>query len=519
MSTRASGDSHFPPDVPPSEAPTRRRSGTSVAKVVILFVCAGFIAWAGSAVWENLHPLEAASRRIRARDASERVAAIRQVSELGSGASGTAIRSVIPAIEDPDAGVRVAAAEALGVLGLQAVRSGSDSELAGGVAKSLLGAIKDREPGVRIAATGALSILVQGATKPRAGRGSAKSAKPLQASEPSSTSVDSKGIASAFLDLLDDSDAAVREAGLCAIRDIPPDILGEPPPKLIAATEDASETNRAIAIAVAAGFPRGLDPILPIVFRHLEHDELMVRDACARALGRIRPSALSSDAIPAVITGLGSRDRKVRLALVPLLARLAPEAPASVPALIGVLKEPIDSDSTIMGRDQAPEYVGPAHEAARALGKIAPRTARAPQAISALAEVVRSGPAQRRATASRALGQFGPAALDAVPALIDMLKESESRKEPNHDGAAAAEALALIAARSPATPEAVAALTTALNSRSNSTREGAAEALGAFGPAAAGALKSIKVLKDDDPAQNVRKAAESALEAIQGGSK
>jgi hypothetical protein len=84
---------------------------------MLLIVCVAAISWAGRMVWDNYHPAQVVVRGLRSADASEREAAVREVSELGAGASGEAIRAVLPVLADPDAGVRTAGAEALGVVG------------------------------------------------------------------------------------------------------------------------------------------------------------------------------------------------------------------------------------------------------------------------------------------------------------------------------------------------------------------------------------------------------------------
>src|SRR5262249_45086350 len=150
------------------------------------------------------------------------------------------------------------------------------------------------------------------------------------------------------------------------------------------------------------------------------------------------------------IAELGNRDREVRVQLVTLLARMAPDPHAATSALIAVLREPMESDQAgVSGPGQPISYSGPAQGAARALGRIAPGTPAAGVAITALTEVVQAGPAQRRAAAAEALGQFGPAAVQAVTALITMLKETAAAKVPTGDGASAARALGRIAKGTP----------------------------------------------------------------------
>jgi hypothetical protein len=188
--------------------------------------------------------------------------------------------------------------------------------------------------------------------------------------------------------------------------------------------------------------------------------------------------------------------------------------------LITVLREPVDSDIRTQGeRRMVLAYEGPAHSAARALSRIARKTAAEGEAIAALTEVVKSGPAQRRVSAADALAGFGPAAVGAIPALITMLNQDVATKAETADGESASRALAEIAPSTPSASLAVAALTAALKSDAISTREAAIEALAPFGSAASGAIPALREIEEKDRVPNARKAAKSALKSLQEGSK
>jgi HEAT repeat protein len=511
MSTPTIGDNPLDPESSQVEAGPGRRSGRRL-QVTVLGLCSAAVWWSGFTVWESYHPVSAAARRLRSSDRSQRVAAIQGLTQLSSDQNEEAIRSLIPAMGDPDAGVRGAAAEALAIVGSSAVRSGSEATRA--AVSSLLECLKDREAPVRIAAAGALGTIAGSASNRPSGRGSGKSAKPAKGAEAPASAIDSKTVAASLLELLGDREAAVRQAAIGALRDVPVSVLGEPPQALVAATEDESAMNRAMAIAALSSFHHGLDPLIPVLFHHLEHDEPVVRDACSQAMGRISPSALSKSVVPALISGLASPDRSVRLRLVPLLARLAPDASLSVPALIAVLHEPIGSDKSDLGGNATVIYVGPAQEAAKALGRIAPGTPAAGEAIKALTETVRSGPPQRRASAADALREFGEAAGEAVPALIAFLNEAAASKVLSADGPSAARALGRIAQSSPSADAVVTALTEALKSDSATTREAALRALSTFGPSASSAIPAIRALADSAPTEKIREAAADALEKL-----
>jgi HEAT repeat protein len=515
------GDGDSRPDLSRAgeKKPRFRRSG--IGQLAMLVLCCGAIVWAGRVMWESQHPVFAAARRLRSPEASQRLAAVQEVVELGTSGAGETIRPLVPVLADKDPAVRRAAAQALGNVSSLAVKSGTEAEAVRESIQGLLGALKDSDASVRIAAAGSLRILAgitPGNSGRRGGRGRAAEAAPAAEARPSV--IDTAAVTAALLDLLGDRDPEVRQAALFALAPVAPSALGEPPRALFAALEDPMATNRAMAIGTLAAFSHGLDPLIPVLLQHLEHDEPPVREACSRALGRVRPAALTGAAAPALLAGLASPDRDVRLRIVSLLGRISPDVRTTVPALIRVLNEPIDSDQeTVEGTTAVTTFTGPAHGAAAALGRLAPSTPASGQAVAALTEVVRSGPPQRRASAADALAQFGSDAAVAVPALVILLGQSDAGKESTRNQEAAAAALARIAPGTSSADQAVAALTAALKSDSIATRKSALQALPSFGSAGAGAIPLIRTLKESDPTPNVRKAAASALDELEHGSK
>jgi HEAT repeat protein len=116
-----------------------------------------------------------------------------------------------------------------------------------------------------------------------------------------------------------------------------------------------------------------------------------------------------------------------------------------------------------------------------------------------LSEVVRTGPISRRGWAAYSLGEFGRDALEAVPVLIQLIKEANP-VDSFERAASAARSLGKIAPDTPAADEAISALQLVLNSQDGIARGSAVEALGEFGKKAAIALPRVDALKDDrDP--------------------
>jgi HEAT repeat protein len=496
------------PTSPPAEKGKNRPLQASMRAIIMLIVCCAAIFWAYRSVWESYHPLKAAAGKLTSGSTAQHLAAIRQLTELGTGDSAEAVRALVPALHDQDETVRAEAAQAIGAVGSYAARS--DPETIGLAIKGLLESLSDTKPAVRIAVISALRILSGSSL----GEPQRETRKAAAASKSSASTVDVAPVSEAFLKLLGDPDPEVQRAAIGALATIGPRALGTPPRALFEVVENPSAVIRVGAISALAGFPRGLDPLVPALLKHLEHDEPEVRDACAQALGRIRPSALSSAVAPDLVAGLKSPDRDVRTRIIALISRLSPDVGQVAPALIAVLHEPVSSDGTTFGPGMIPSHVGPAHEAARALGQLAPGTKSADAAIKALTEVLESGPDQRKATAATALGRFGQAAAEAVPALIKRLQETAGQTEPGGPGPSNASTLADISPGTPYADKAVVALTAALRSAWSPTREAAIHALSKFGPAATPALPALRELKEKDPVPNVREAAEATLSAL-----
>jgi HEAT repeat protein len=160
-------------------------------------------------------------------------------------------------------------------------------------------------------------------------------------------------------------------------------------------------------------------------------------------------------------------------------------------------------------------FTGPAHEAAIALGKIAPGTARASESIAALARVARAGPHQRRASAADALGEFGPSAAPAIPDLVKMLEEgaTDNGLTAATEVQSAVRALTRIAADETSAPAVVNALMRSLQSDAKKSRSAVIVALRQLGTKASAAAPAIDALKND-PDPDVRAAATKALDSL-----
>ena len=277
---------------------------------------------------------------------------------------------------------------------------------------------------------------------------------------------------------------------------------------------DEAADVRVEAVKALACFQRGLDPWIPRIFEVVDREsEPRIRTAMTYALYEIRPPKCSNQALASLIAALASRHDDVRLQAAWLIGTLGPDAVPAVPDLIKLMSQPIDSSK--VGRGKAhPAGWDPAWAAAHGLGKIAPRTPVAGEVIEALIAVVRTGHPYRRVAAAQALGDFGPAAVAAIPALIDVFKKSAVTKADLADGAEIATALSKIAPGTPLADEAISCLIEALKAESEYARQQAINALLPFGQKAVVAIPRLRVLVDDRHAA-VRVAAANAIVALE----
>jgi HEAT repeat protein len=322
---------------------------------------------------------------------------------------------------------------------------------------------------------------------------------------------------------LGDASSAVRRQAARTIYGSPDMTL---PPELVRALQDESPEVRAAAASALRSFGTELDREIPTLIVMIERDETKVREACAAALAAAWPTRAL---IPALIGSLKSRDPEVRFHAAQLLGRIGPEARDAIPALIAVLNEPLG--------DEYPTW-DPARGAARALGRMGPNQ----EAIAALVEVISPKKvepllagfrrpvdvglpafdvrllvgAMRIMAAMDGLGDIGPAAVAAVPALIAAYPKALEVRHTMAEKVIPA-ALARIAANSAMAADAVAVLIRALDSADDHFRLGAVEALGDFGADAAAAIPRLRALKEGRTF--VSGAAAKSLAAIEAPTK
>src|ERR1017187_2614964 len=263
-----------------------------VRAIVALVICGGVLSWMAYVVWESRHPALAAARRLKAGGPTQRLTALRELSEFGATDSATVIPPLTAALKDDDAHVRSAAADSLSLIASYAIKGGSTGDEIPAAASGLFSLLKDPDAAVRIAAMRALATI---GTTPTGGGGRQA---PKSVSGPPPSPVDFKHLATALTESLGDQDASVRLAAVQGLGAIASKIGDEPPPALIAALEDQTPANQAAVITAVARFPRAHDRLMPALARSLtEKSPLEVRDAGRQALSLIRPSSITAASV------------------------------------------------------------------------------------------------------------------------------------------------------------------------------------------------------------------------------
>jgi HEAT repeat protein len=491
-------------------------------------LCA-LIFWAGVSIRDHLagyQPL----RAIRTGNAIERRTAARDLTEPDRKINTEeAMAALIATLGDEDAGVRATAAESMGVV----IYFSRDHPPAVPVASDLLTRrvevatrvlvplLSDRDPGVRAAAATGLGTIAK---------------RPV---DPLAPELTPEQLAA----LKHESNAVRRQSAklIYSAADV------KLPPELVAGLEDESAAVRAAAARALAHFGPDLGPEIPALFAILERDDTDVRRACAAALEAAWPNPAL---IPTLVELLKSRDRWSSAYAAKLLGRIGPEAKETIPALIAVMNERFDPAQR--DRSDASLATLQSYWALRALGQIGP----CPEGIAALVDLIspekvepalayvqklrehdKRAPALRKVgkaeppmvddpvvgaelsritEAVQALGEIGPPAAAAVPALISLFNKSVEADWSLSQIALPA-ALGRIAPNSPAAPDAVAALIRVLDAQDYIIRSGAVEALGHFGRDAAAAIPKLQALQKDSE-QLIRDAAAKTLAAIEAQS-
>jgi HEAT repeat protein len=180
---------------------------------------------------------------------------------------------------------------------------------------------------------------------------------------------------------------------------------GFPVGSYIAKLKGTSEEQRLILIRAIGSFGPDAAPACPQLIVALSDPSAALREASAAALAQVGQRA-SPDALAALSKALADTDPDVRDLAAVALGSMGPRAAPAIPQLVQVLNDPVD-----YVRVTAAETLGAM--GARASAAVAPLTTKllTKDQIFVLSSV------------ATALGDIGPAAKDALPALNQVLAQ------------------------------------------------------------------------------------------------
>jgi HEAT repeat protein len=455
----------------------RFRVRVNLKTMIVLVACCGAIFWAGRVVLQSV-PINRMVYAMRSGAVEDRRVAARELGMATLPEVGQAIPALIAALGDADDEVAAQAARSLGTAGVTAAAAPQNSALILAASEALGRALSDDPAEIRVAAAHSLGTIGS-----RAG--------------------------------ITPPDALIR-----TLRDHP------------------SEPMRAEAAAALGQYHTTTPGAIQALLDALVADAIPVRRACRTAL-RTQSLVPPPGLVPVLIQSLrAGRDARERFLAASLLGRLGPAALQAVPALVATSQEPLGPRPVALtepvpvsiggpgrfagGRlpsepvEEAPREWDPAGEAALALGRIAKGTVSSGEAVAALEKALQSEYPWRRGEAAHGLLTMEKEATAAVPALIVALtKVDAAQQDPGNGESWIVIALRELAPDSASAPQAIQALTKALDAWHGGLRGWAVDALGRFGPRAAAAAPRIRTLLEDSD-RFVARNAKAALDAIEG---
>jgi HEAT repeat protein len=257
-------------------------------------------------------------------------------------------------------------------------------------------------------------------------------------------------------------------------------------PKVADFIADPSLQVRQKAVETLVGWGKDAEPALPKLFEHLRNVDAGIRAAAAETLARM---------------GLKKAEKGLERAEKDKSPEVKVWGHAGLAKIEGDCEDHMEDIADILksGKMQKPQAAADAMLLLNCASE---------DAISDLIDAFKSADDEsQRAAAARAIGNIGPKAAAAVPALMGALGEKGFRIR--------VAALLALAKMGPKAAPAVALLAEILKDPAPRFRELAAHALGEIGPAARSAEGPLKKAAND-PEGTVQAAAKRALHKIMG---
>ena len=484
-----------------------RRSGTALLLLIVSFAIASAqdgtsaknLAGLSSSDWrvrqESAQALGATGTAERAAiaaltkalddsDSRVRRAAADALGRIGPKASG-AIPALVELFDDKDVGVIVAAAKAVGAMGSRASRAKTD----------LAELLKHKDGRVRTAAAEAIGMIGSAAS-----RSATQLAELLQDNDADTRAAAARSLgqmgrraadqSSRLVQALDDEDPRVRDAASAALVEI-----GKPAVKVLIRSLSRGDPIFLQAVIDTLG-RLGSDAVPELIDVLGDNDGLvLVRQYAAAALAR--STETDKRIVPALIEALDAKSADVRGAAIDALGEMGPAAVGAVSRIIALTA---DQNETLYIRESA---IG-------ALAAVAPMDAAANRAL--VSTVADSNPRIHDAAVSALVsiraGQLGESDMTArLAMLLQALNQGNAAERLDSANR--------IGDLGPYAVTAVPALTGILAQRDNDAalRAAAAASLGLIGPGAEASVPElVRCLEEDDV--GLRDTALIALERI-----
>ncbi|WP_165245293.1 HEAT repeat domain-containing protein [Paludisphaera soli] len=455
--------------IAPSEDPGgARKPSISVMALMAIVATCGLTFWAARVVRDDLAPVHTWSRMLRDGEVDQRQEAAAALAAIEAPQVPIALPALSAAVLDPDARVATQAIQALG----QASRVAGDPDLGRRAVEALAVGLGDARPQIR--AWTAL-VLANSAAAQLGPEGASAWTDPLLAAlgDPDENvrvaatralarvPCGEAGLAALEAILASDASTRVRSEAALALGSSRTDFDRVTIALLHALGKDEAPVREACDSAL---FSMHVDPtrrrsaaIVPRLTEALADPDPRVRCHAVATLGEIGPAAESSVApLVAMLHEPSSPETWRPSVNVPIrwqaasqaalaLGRIAPETPRAkeaTSALIALLREGKDEDARASAAEALADFgadlttpavpllldvlkatVGnpppmpPAPSICFALGRIAPGSPLAVDAIKALTAALDSADSDTRLKAAEALGAFGPRASPSLPRL------------------------------------------------------------------------------------------------------
>ena len=183
-------------------------------------------------------------------------------------------------------------------------------------------------------------------------------------------------------------------------------------PDLIPLLDDAVVSVRFRAAIALAKLEPHAGKAIPVLTEGLRNEDPFIRSDSAWAMGLMGEEA--NEAVPPLLLLLKDADDRVQLSAAQALARIDPKVREPIPVLMALLHH---RHAGVRSRaaEVLEELVGPGDQ----------------EVVRALTKSLGDEDANVRAHAIPALGKIGPAAKDAVPVLIQTLRDANAYEQPS----------------------------------------------------------------------------------------